>query len=164
MALAGHHWNMKIRLGAAMVSAGRSERDEVVFTWCCKPDSQLDPGAPQAPLIVAPDPGSTHGRFYAKLGTPLGRHHPKREERMDVLYERCCGLDIHKKTVVACTVIPGPGGKPQKAIRTFGTMTDDLLALADWLAAHEVTHVAMESTGVYWKPIFNLLEDRFQLL
>jgi transposase len=83
---------------------------------------------------------------------------------MDVLYERCCGLDIHKKTVVACLIMPGPDGKPVKEVRRFGTMTDDLLQLADWLGAHEVTHVAMESTGVYWKPIWNLLEDRFTLL
>jgi len=83
---------------------------------------------------------------------------------VDVVYERCCGLDIHKKTVVACLIIPGSNRKTQKAIRTFGTMTDDLLGLADWLAEHEVTHVAMESTGVYWKPIWNLLEDRFELL
>ena len=83
---------------------------------------------------------------------------------MDVLYERCAGLDIHKKTVVACVVVPGPKGQPQKEVRTFGTMTDDLLALADWLGAHGVTHAAMESTGVYWKPIWNLLENRFELL
>jgi len=83
---------------------------------------------------------------------------------MDAIYERCCGLDIHKKTVAACVIVPGSGRHAQKEIRTFGTMTDDLLALADWLAAEEVTHVAMESTGVFWKPIFNLLEDRFDLL
>jgi transposase len=73
-------------------------------------------------------------------------------------------LDIHKKTVVACTIVPGSGRQPRKEIRTFGTMTDDLLALADWLATENITHVAMESTGVFWKPLFNLLEDRFQLL
>ena len=86
---------------------------------------------------------------------------------MDVVYERCCGLDIHKKTVVACVLVPGPdpaAGPPTKAIRTFGTMTGDLRALGAWLAARGVTHVAMESTGVYWKPIWNLLEDRFTLL
>jgi len=83
---------------------------------------------------------------------------------MDVVYERCCGLDIHKKTVVACVIVPGAKGKPEKTIRTFGTMTDDLLALADWLGAEGVTQVAMESTGVYWKPIWNLLENRFELL
>ncbi len=83
---------------------------------------------------------------------------------MDVLYERCCGLDIHKKTVVACLLTPGPRGVPQKAVRTFGTMTADLLSLADWLAAAQCTHVAMEATGVYWQPIYNLLEDQFTLL
>jgi transposase len=84
---------------------------------------------------------------------------------MDVLYERCCGLDIHKRTVVACLVEPGPRGeRPRKEVRTFETMTHELLLLADWLEAHGVTHVAMESTGVYWKPVHNLLEERFELL
>lgn len=83
---------------------------------------------------------------------------------MDVVYERCCGLDIHKKTVVACLLVPGPDGQPVAQVRTFGTMTDDLLALAEWLAAAACTHVAMESTGVYWKPIYNLLEEQFTLL
>ncbi len=83
---------------------------------------------------------------------------------MEVLYPRCCGLDIHKRSVVACLLTPGADGKPTRAIRTFGTMTDDLLALADWLDAAGCTHVALESTGVYWKPAYNLLEDRFALL
>jgi transposase len=83
---------------------------------------------------------------------------------MDVLYEWCCGLDIHKRIVVACLVVPGPDGKPMKEVRSFGTMTDEVLRLADWLAANGVTHVAMESTGVYWKPVWNLLEDSFALL
>jgi transposase len=83
---------------------------------------------------------------------------------MDALYERCCGLDIHKRTVVACLIVPGPDGAPAKEIRTFGTMTDELLALADWLAGAGCTHVAMESTGVYWQPIYNLLEGSFELL
>ncbi len=83
---------------------------------------------------------------------------------MEVVHERCCGLDIHKKLVVACLIVPGPGGKPTKEVRSFGTMTDELLALGDWLAAAGCTHVAMESTGVYWKPIYNLLEGAFELL
>ena len=83
---------------------------------------------------------------------------------MEVVYPRCCGLDIHKKTVMACRIIPGSGNKLQKEVRTFSTMTEDLLRLSDWLAAGEVTHVAMESTGVYWKPIYNLLEGSFTLL
>jgi transposase len=72
---------------------------------------------------------------------------------MRVVYERCCGLDVHKKTVVACAITP-----EGKQTRTFSTMTKDLLALANWLVEQQVTHVAMESTGVYWTPIYNLLE------
>jgi transposase len=66
--------------------------------------------------------------------------------------------------VAACVRLPGPGGGRQEIIRTFGTMTADLLALRDWLQAHGVTHVAMESTGVYWKCIYYLLEDAFTVL
>lgn len=83
---------------------------------------------------------------------------------MEVLYARCCGLDIHKRTVVACLAITEASGRVHKQVRSFGTMTDDLLGLADWLAEQGVTHVAMESTGVYWKPLWNLLEDQFTLL
>lgn len=73
---------------------------------------------------------------------------------MEVLYPRCCGLDVHQKTVVTCVMAP-----EGKVIRTFRTMTGDLLELGDWLVAKGVTHVAMESTGVYWKPVYNLLES-----
>ena len=83
---------------------------------------------------------------------------------LDVLHERCCGLDLHKRSVTACRVVPGVGGRPEQEIRTFRTMTADLLALGDWLAEGGVTHVAMESTGVYWKPLWNLFEERFTLL
>jgi transposase len=81
-----------------------------------------------------------------------------------VVYDRCCGLDVHQQTVVACLITPGPDGPPAKEVRTFGTMTADLLELADWLRAAACSQVAMESTGVYWKPIWNLLEDEFSLL
>ncbi len=83
---------------------------------------------------------------------------------VEVVSERCCGLDIHKQTVVACLLVPSPNTAPHKEIRTFGTMTEDLLQLADWLTAAGCTHVAMESTGVYWKPIYNVLEGNFTLL
>jgi|SRR5579859_4138971 len=73
---------------------------------------------------------------------------------MEVVHERCCGLDVHKKTVVACVITPGG-----HQVRSFGTMTSQLGQLVAWLEAEQVTHVAMESTGVYWKPVFNLLED-----
>jgi transposase len=72
---------------------------------------------------------------------------------MEVVHPRCSGLDVHKKTVVACVMVPG-----RKEVRTFGTVTAELLRLSDWLQSEGVTTVAMESTGVYWKPVFNVLE------
>lgn len=72
---------------------------------------------------------------------------------MKVMYERCCGLDVHKKSVTACRITP-----EGKDIQTFDTMTDGIIALVDWIQEGHCTHVAMESTGVYWKPIYNLLE------
>lgn len=83
---------------------------------------------------------------------------------LDVLYDRCAGLDLHKQTVVACRITPGTNGRVVREVRTFGPMTADLLALGDWLEAGGVTHIAMESTGVYWKPVWNLCEERFGLL
>jgi transposase len=83
---------------------------------------------------------------------------------VDRLHDRCAGLDVHKKTVVACVRIAGPDGRVDSEVRTFATMTADLLALADWLAEKGVRHVAMESTGVYWKPVWNLLEGRLELM
>jgi transposase len=78
---------------------------------------------------------------------------------MQVVHERCAGLDVHKRTVVACVLLTQPDGTVQREVRTFATMTAELLALADWLDLQRVTHVALESTGVFWKPVFNLLED-----
>ena len=78
---------------------------------------------------------------------------------MQILYRSCCGLDVHAKTVVACLVKDG-----RKQTRTFSTMTDDLLVLSDWLAAEDCTHAAIESTGVYWKPVFNLLEGTLEVV
>ncbi len=83
---------------------------------------------------------------------------------MQVLHERCCGLDIHKRSVIACVMLTDPSGSVRKESRTFGTLTPDLLAMSDWLASLGCTHVAMESTGVYWKPVYNLLEGCFALL
>src|SRR5262250_1383580 len=83
---------------------------------------------------------------------------------MDVVFTRCAGLDVHKKSITACRIVPDPTGQEAEGLaelRTFGTMTRELLALADWLAEASITHVAMESTGEYWKPVYNLLEDTF---
>jgi len=79
---------------------------------------------------------------------------------MDMIIARGCGLDVHKKTIAAC--IMGTG--MNKETRTYGTMTNDLLRLKEWLKQEGVTHVAMESTGVYWKPVFNILEDSFDVI
>jgi transposase len=83
---------------------------------------------------------------------------------MDVLYRCCAGLDVHKKTVVACVRRIDAAGKVHQVVRTFGTMTCHLLALSDWLAEQGVEQVAMESTGVYWKPVFNILESRLAVM
>jgi transposase len=83
---------------------------------------------------------------------------------MDTLYPRCAGIDVHKNNVVVCVRCADRPGKALEEIRTFSTMTRDLLALSDWLAEHGVTHVAMESTGVYWKPVFNILGGRVEVI
>lgn len=81
---------------------------------------------------------------------------------MEVMYPRCAGLDVHKDSVVACARCVS---EPQhREVRTFGTTTRDLSALADWLESRGCTHVAMEATGIYWKPVWHLLEDRFELV
>lgn len=77
---------------------------------------------------------------------------------MQIVHERCCGLDVHKKTVVACVLVTEAGGGARRRVRTFGTMTADLLDLGDWLDRFAVAEIAMESTGVYWRPICNLFE------
>ena len=74
---------------------------------------------------------------------------------MQVIYERCCGLDVHKRTITACW-LNWLDSEWQKEIRQFGTMTKDLLALLDWLVSEGCTQVAVESTGVYWKPVYNI--------
>jgi transposase len=83
---------------------------------------------------------------------------------MQVVHVRCAGLDVHKASVVACVMITAGDGRVQRETRSFGTMTPELLALGDWLKAQNVTHAAMESTGSYWKPVYNLLEGEMELL
>ncbi len=83
---------------------------------------------------------------------------------MEVLYQRCCGLDVHKETVVACLRVVS-GGEVVREVRTFETTTASLMALSEWLAENGCTHVAMEATGVYWKPVWHILDDGdFQLI
>jgi transposase len=83
---------------------------------------------------------------------------------MDTLYPRCAGIDVHKNNAVVCVRCADRPGKVVAEVRTFSTMTRDLLALSDWLASHGVTHVARESTGVYWKPVFNIWSGRVEVI
>jgi len=78
---------------------------------------------------------------------------------LEVMYSVCCGLDIHKRTISACLLYTDEHGEQQIEIRKFGTFTYDLMHLRDWLLEHECPIVAMESTGIYWRPIHNVLED-----
>ena len=82
---------------------------------------------------------------------------------MEVLYPVCCGLDVHKASVTACLRAPRERGDRRQEVRTFGTTTGELLRLVDWLRTAGCTHVAMESTGVYWRPVYNVLEDHCEL-
>lgn len=83
---------------------------------------------------------------------------------MEPIYDRCAGLDVHKKTVTACRIYPGSSGHVSKDTRTFTTMTLDLINLSDWLAQVGIIHVSIESTGEFWKPVFNILEGSFDVI
>ncbi len=83
---------------------------------------------------------------------------------MEAIVESSCGLDVHQATVVACLLVGTAGRKPRKEVRTFGTMKVDLLALRDWLRSEGCTHVGMESTGIYWMPVYAILEDAFEIV
>lgn len=83
---------------------------------------------------------------------------------METIFERSCGIDVHKKTLTACIMIGKDGKITKKDIRTFSTMTEDIEGLRDWLKSEGVTHVAIESTGIYWRPVFNILGDEFEII
>src|SRR5262245_35159680 len=99
-------------------------------------------------LLSAPPPGDPRARPWRLP--------------MQVIYERCAGLDVHKRTVVACVVCSQAGGTVATQVRTFGTMTAELAALARWLGDWQVERVALGSSGVYWWPVFKLLEEEGQ--
>lgn len=102
-------------------------------------------------------------KILSRLASPVNIQDMFVREEMELLYHRCCGIDVHKKLLVACLILVIEGQR-HKEIRTFATTTQGILQLLDWLQAAACTHVAMESTGVYWKPIYNLLEGYFELL
>src|SRR3954469_18780716 len=122
----------------------------------------VGPGAPRAPHTVAKPLGrSTHPRLRSS-GAPR-RRRPYREAIMDVLYAHCAGLDIHRDTIVACVRLAEAGGVI-RVVETFATTTTELERLSDWLSGHKVTHVAMEATGVDWKPVWAVLAGDFELV
>jgi transposase len=114
-----------------------------------------------APRTVAPPRGIARLADSNSRGRPAALPLEGRCVR-EILYAICCGLDVHKDSLTACLRHLGVGGPVRQELRTFGTTTAELLTLLDWLVAAGCTHVAMESTGVYWKPIFNILEGHFQ--
>ena len=134
---------------------------KAVILWIGKP-------AEQSGLDIAPHPElsprfgeSTWSRlFHLAMSSGAGRKEPI----MDNIISCCAGLDVHKESVEADVRRIAPDGSLHHETRHWGTMTRDLLAMSDWMAAQGVTHVAMESTGVYWKPIYNILESRFTVL
>ena len=83
---------------------------------------------------------------------------------MQIVYDRCAGLDVHKKSVMACLITPAANGQRHKERRTVSTMTADLVRLREWLTEQQCSQVAMESTGVFWRPIFNMLEGYVEVM
>src|SRR5579863_4403147 len=109
-------------------------------------------------IVATPRGGSTRRKVVMVSAPRTDCTSSKERSRMEVVYERCCGLDVHKKSVTACVLITEADGV-KKSVRTFPTMTADLLALSDWLTTLQVQHIALESTGIYWRPVFNILEE-----
>src|SRR6266436_2774747 len=123
-----------------------------------KPEYKLDPGFLEHPRLSPRAVIGPGARFLDFLFTGPHADDATEEEEMELLHRRCCGLDVHKETVVACLRIVSDG-KVTTEVRTFQTTTADLLRLSEWLAANDCTHVAMEATGVYWKPVWHILDD-----
>src|SRR5689334_5127194 len=126
--------------------------------WCARARHIVGPGTPRAPPLVprpARRPGARLLEFPDGGPTPAAR---REEGAMEVLYPRCAGLDVHKATVVAAVRLVA-GGRVAREVRTFATTTAGLLGLAAWLAENGCTHVAMEATGVYWRPVWHILAE-----
>jgi len=131
--------------------------------WRFQPAVQSGLGVAANPGLLPPSVGEHAGQVVFPFDTPRPPL-PCGGCTMDIIYPRVGGLDLHKKTILASARRINQQGKLEEETRSFGTMTRDLLQMADWLAAHGVTHVAMEATGVLWKPVWNILEGNFELL
>src|SRR3954469_22151563 len=131
--------------------------------WLATPISSPARAAQRYHSLLPLGPGSTRGSVS---NVPVAPRSPVliAEASMPVMIERVAGLDVHQETVVACVLIGKPGERPTKEVRTFRTMTRDLEALREWLLSLGVTHVGMESTGIYWKPVYAVLEGSFELI
>src|SRR5438552_1835313 len=151
-----------MKMGAVDWGAAR-RRSEVVFSLGRRPRNETGPGHPSAPgTVTTARAGSTQGNVTTRpVSAAAG---PSGVATMDVLYPCCAGLDVHKDSGYASVRRVGPGGAVRETVKVFGTMTPELLQLADWLAGEGATHVAMESTRVYWKPVYYLLDEHFELL
>src|SRR5262245_20188095 len=131
---------------------------EAVLLWRERARLRVWPGRSDAQRIVASAPSR------ARVGDCFLRascHRDREDDAMEVVYPCCCGLDVHKASITACVLWAERGGRSRTEKRRFGTFTRDLLALADWLSGCGVSHVAMEATGVYWKPVWNVLDGHF---
>jgi hypothetical protein len=126
------------------------------------PETQSGPRGVEVPRFVAPANGKhVQQDLFTTCGATIAFN---KEATMQVTVGRCAGLDVHQASVVACGMIHGRGKKPTREVRSFGTMTHELEALRDWLKAEGVTHVGMESTGVYWRAVHAVLEDHVTLI
>jgi transposase len=134
-------------------------REKVAGFWWLYPGSKTDLGRFEVPRIVAPG-GSTRVKFF----NPDLPAVPERRLAMDALLENCSGIDVHQRTIVVCLMVGKSHEKAKKTVKTFSTMTRDLLACKDWLESQGCTHVALESTGVYGKPVFNILEGSMEVI
>jgi transposase len=140
--------------------AGRTEVD--CSLWCFEPAEESDRDIAAYPRLLPPMGESTQSRLLLRFD--VRRPSVAGDPIMDIVYACCAGLDVHKETVVATVRHRQADGRIQQQTRTYHTMTDQLLEMADWLQDQGVTHLAMESTGVYWKPIWNLMEDQFEIV
>jgi transposase len=153
-------WGRIIRYAGDRATAGWKADAQ----WCFEPVRQSGLDIAAYPKLLPPSWVSTRSRLFPSSMSP-GSTPFFKEIAMDIIYSNVAGLDLHLKSVVTDLRLVQPTRTVLEEIRTFGTMTRDLLELADWMAAHGVTHVAMEATGVLWKPVWNILEARgFKLL
>ncbi len=139
---------------------------QVGVVWCFEPVGQSDQDVAANPELL-PSFNEEHAwqtELPFDVPQTCGPIFVSEEVAMDTIFNCVAGLDIHKKTILACIRSLNKQGKVSEEVKTFGTMTRDLLSLHDWMKSQGVTHVAMESTGVFWKPVWNILEGGFELL